>query len=108
MLIDTSAIVAVYRQEKGFQRFLETVAHAKRRWLSVASYLEFIMVTKDREWIDGFLRASRIELIDVSKRDIEEAVEGFFRFGKGVHPVALNFGDCVVYGTAKANSVHLL
>ena len=28
-------------------------------------------------------------------------MEAFRRFGKGRHPAALNFGDCLSYATAK-------
>lgn len=30
------------------------------------------------------------------------AVEAFRRFGRGRHPTALNFGDCLAYATAKS------
>lgn len=74
----------------------------------MVSYLEFVMVTKNVAWIDGFIKAADLELVGVSKRDIEEAVTGFFRYGKSLNPAGLNFGDCVVYGTAKAAEVNLL
>lgn len=108
MLIDTSVLVAIHNKEDGFEELLKIVAAAKRRWLSVASYLEFVMVTKNVAWINGLIKAADLELIDVSKRDIEEAVTGFFRYSKGLNPAGLNFGDCIVYGTAKATEVNLL
>jgi ribonuclease VapC len=30
-----------------------------------------------------------------------EAVDAFRRFGKGRHPAAVNFGDCMAYATAR-------
>ena len=108
MLIDTSVLVAIHNKENGFEELLRIITAAKRRWLSVASYLEFVMVTKNIAWIDGLIEAADLELIGVSKQDIEEAITGFFRYGKGVNPAGLNFGDCIVYGTAKATAVNLL
>jgi len=35
------------------------------------------------------------------ERHWRTAVEAFRRFGKGRHPAALNFGDCLTYATAK-------
>lgn len=42
--------------------------------------------------------------------DVAQAVNGFFRDGKGrgKNPAALNFADCIAYGTAKALDVSLL
>lgn len=36
------------------------------------------------------------------------AATAFARFGKGRHPAALNFGDCLTYAVAKAANVPLL
>jgi ribonuclease VapC len=30
------------------------------------------------------------------------AVDAFIRFGRGRHPAALNFGDCLAYATARS------
>jgi ribonuclease VapC len=51
---------------------------------------------------------AEIEVVSLSKADAEAAVSGFLRFGKGRNAAALNFGDCLVYGTAKATGVNLL
>ena len=66
------------------------------------------MVTKNVAWIDGLIKTADLELVNVSKRDIEEAITGFFRYGKSLNPAGLNFGDCIVYGTAKVTAVNLL
>lgn len=36
------------------------------------------------------------------------AVDAFRRYGKGRHKASLNFGDCLVYGTAKQLGLSLL
>ena len=36
------------------------------------------------------------------------AVEAWLRFGKGRHPAALNFGDCMSYAVAKVANTPLL
>ena len=108
MLIDTSVLVAIHNRENGFESLVRTIANAKRRWFSAVSYVEFVMVTKNQSWIDGFLKVLDIEIQGLSPRAAEEAIKGFFRYGEGIHPAKLNFGDCLVYGTAKAANVHLL
>jgi ribonuclease VapC len=37
-----------------------------------------------------------------------EAVEAFRRFGRGRHPAALNFGDCLTFATAQLTGQALL
>ena len=36
------------------------------------------------------------------------AVSAWLKYGKGRHPAALNFGDCLAYATAKAAGMPLL
>lgn len=36
------------------------------------------------------------------------AFEGFRRWGKGIHPAGLNFGDCAAYALAKSLDAPLL
>ena len=109
MLIDTSVLLAIYNKEAGYEELLRFISKSERRWLSVASYVEFALVAKNSAWIDKVIQLSGIELVDLSKRAAEEAVKGFFRYGKGMKNRAqLNFGDCLVYGTAKAAGVNLL
>jgi ribonuclease VapC len=53
------------------------------------------------------IRLAEIEVVELSKADAEAAITGFLRFGKGRQAAALNFGDCLVYGTAKEAGVNL-
>lgn len=36
------------------------------------------------------------------------AIDAYLRFGKGRHPAALNFGDCMAYATAAVTGAPLL
>lgn len=40
--------------------------------------------------------------------DWREAVDAYRRFGKGRHPAALNFGDCMAYAMASLSGEPLL
>jgi uncharacterized protein with PIN domain len=72
MLVDTSVLVAIYNKEEGFESLLRTISEAKRRWLSVISYLEFVMATKNLGWIDGFIKAASLDLVPASRREIKK------------------------------------
>lgn len=49
-----------------------------------------------------------MEIVDVTRKQVEVARQGFRRFGKGRHPAALNFGDCFSYALAKVTGEPLL
>ena len=43
-----------------------------------------------------------IEIFPVDLRMAQEAAEAFRRFGRRMHPAALNYGDCFAYALAKS------
>lgn len=47
-----------------------------------------------------FLTVSGLTVIPFTEAHWGVAVDAFIRFGKGQHPAALNFGDCLTYATA--------
>ena len=51
--------------------------------------------------LDLLLADAGIEIIAVTKEQVQAAREAFRRFGKGRHAAKLNFGDCFSYALAK-------
>ena len=51
--------------------------------------------------IDELLHDYAIEVVAFTDRHWREAIAAHGRFGKGHHPAALNFGDCLSYATAR-------
>ena len=51
--------------------------------------------------VQTFLDEAAISTVAFVPAMIERAVEGREKFGKGRHPAALNFGDCLSYGAAR-------
>ncbi len=49
-----------------------------------------------------------VEVIPFTAEHYEVAVDAFERFGKGRHPAALNFGDCLTYAVARLSGLPLL
>jgi ribonuclease VapC len=107
MIIDTSALVAILRDEPDAPRFAAAIEAANVRRISAVTYVELGAV------IDGArdaVASRRVdELIDVAGIVIEPvtatqarlAREAYRDFGKGSgHPAALNFGDCFSYALA--------
>lgn len=55
-----------------------------------------------------FLREASVIVLPFNSDHWVEAVEAHRRFGKGRHPAALNFGDCLAYAVAKLAGEPLL
>ncbi|MGH8827196.1 MAG: type II toxin-antitoxin system VapC family toxin [Jiangellaceae bacterium] len=105
-VVDTSAVVSVLTDEDGADWLIDTLAHAERRLMSAATYVELAIVIEARLGAAAtgasarFVRDAQITLVDVDIAVAERALEGWRLFGKGRHPAALNFGDCFTYALA--------
>ena len=55
-----------------------------------------------------FLRSVGAEIIQFNEEHLDAAVTAFIRFGRGRHPAALNFGDCMSYAIAAVAGMPLL
>jgi ribonuclease VapC len=117
IVIDTSAIMAVLRQEPEAQAISVVLERSSRTLLSAVSAVEATMVasrfkTQDFDpdaWLDDFIALSTIEIEAVSVAHAQLARVAFRRYGKGTgHGAGLNFGDCFSYALAKSLDVPLL
>ena len=115
--IDSSAIVAIVRDEPERARFVRVIDQANGSAMSAANYLEATMVCEGsvtapgRVLFDSEMAALRqlgLAIVAFDEVQAELAREGFRRYGKGRHPAGLNFGDCFAYALAKALDAPLL
>lgn len=106
LVIDTSAAFAILTGEPGADWLLTTLAESVRPVMPAPAYLELGMVIESRIGESGtglaarFVRDAEAEIIELGARAAERGLEGWRRYGRGRHPAKLNFGDCLVYGTA--------
>jgi ribonuclease VapC len=115
IVVDTSAIVAILRDEPEKDRFVDAILAAAPRLMSAVSLQETGMVIAGRfgdgaawEPLDALLARLDIEIVAHDATLARTAREAFLRFGKGRHPARLNFGDCAAYALAASNGVPLL
>ncbi|MFN8515781.1 MAG: type II toxin-antitoxin system VapC family toxin [Thermomicrobiales bacterium] len=114
MVIDTSAILAILLQEPEAERFIRAITAAQTRLLSAASLLEAGMLAQYRSGdsgnrdLDRLLITLRIEIATVTEQQAAIAREAHRRFGKGLHPASLNYGDCFAYALARESGEPLL
>ena len=115
MIVDTSALIAILRDEPDARAFAIAIADADRRRLSVANYLEAaIVIDGSRDPIasrrfDDLLREGGISIEPVTEEQAKIAREAYRDFGRGSgHAARLNFGDCFAYALAKTTGEPLL
>jgi ribonuclease VapC len=109
VIVDTSALIAILRDEADAKTFAVAIAGADRRRLSAANYVETaIVIDGSRNPIasrhfDDLLREAEIVIEPVTEEQARIAREAYRDFGRGSgHPAGLNFGDCFAYALAKA------
>jgi len=114
MVMDSSALISILLEERGHGSLLEKVGRAEAIFLSAPTALETAMVLSarfrqdSRPLLTGFLRRINAEIIEFNEDHYEAALSAFLRFGKGRHPAALNFGDCMSYALASVSGLPLL
>ena len=114
MILDTSALAAIFFGEPEADHFTEIIHDADRCLISAANFLELSMVvegqigTEALRQCDMFLRRAGIIIEPFTVEQAHLARQAFHDFGKGRHPAALNFGDCFAYALAKVTGEPLL
>jgi ribonuclease VapC len=114
MVIDTSALVAVFLAEPERQRFLNLIIEAPVRLISAANVLETGIVLEAKRGeaagreFDLFVVRANLEIVSVDGEQIELARSAWRKYGKGRHPAGLNFGDCFAYALARFSGEPLL
>lgn len=115
MIVDTSALIAILRDEPEAAAFALKIAEAQTRRISAANFLEAsIVVDGSRDAIasrrlDDFLRVANLIIEPVDEAQARIARDAYRDFGKGSgHPAQLNFGDCFAYALAKSSGQRLL
>ncbi|MER8501580.1 MULTISPECIES: type II toxin-antitoxin system VapC family toxin [unclassified Mesorhizobium] len=114
MVIDTSAVVAILRSEPEAARLERALVLDPIRLVPATCVLEARMVLVSRRGehalaeIDLWLRKIEADIIPVDSELVDLATQGWLTYGKGHHPAALNFADCLSYALAKRADEPLL
>lgn len=114
MILDSSAVVAVLQEEVGHEELGQRMQVADVLAIGAPTLVETGIVTvrasgeSGRAAITRFLADMDVTVIPFGHSHWEAAATAFIRFGKGRHPAALNYGDCMAYATARVAGRPLL
>jgi ribonuclease VapC len=115
VIVDTSAVIAILRQETEAQRCTQAIEDSDLCRMSAGSYLEAAVFID--AWGDAILSARLDDLIaeagiliePVTPEQSEIGRTAYRNFGKSSgHPAQLNYGDCFAYALAKVTREPLL
>ena len=115
MIIDTSAIIAILRDETEAAFCARTIADSTNRRVSAVNYVEAAIVIDASgdpiasRRVNDFFKTAQISIEAVTQIHAQIARDAYRDFGKGSgHPAKLNFGDCFAYALAKSMGEPLL
>jgi ribonuclease VapC len=109
--VDTSALMAILLNEPDADACAAVLETGDRLLISAGTVAEALIVAGRRNvgeeaarLIDGL----GFEIVSVTLASARRIAEAYRQWGKGVHPAALNFGDCFAYEVAKEHGCPLL
>lgn len=114
MIVDSSSIIAIFFQEKGYKELLRKINDVHFSGIGSPTLVETGIVLSakldqdQRGKLYRFLAETNIETIPFTDTHMNAAIGAWLKYGKGQHPAQLNFGDCLTYAVAKVANSPLL
>ncbi len=114
MVVDTSALIAILRDEPERAEFVDLLASADDPLISAATLVEASIVMAAKVGDDGIadldqlLQIAGVRCVAVDADQASAARDAWARYGKGRSPAGLNFGDCLSYALAATTDRPLL
>ena len=115
MIVDTSALIAILRDEPEAETFAHVIEKSVVRRLSAANFVEAaVIIDGSRDPVasrrfDELVLMAEIRIEPVTEAQARIAREAYRDFGRGSgHQAKLNFGDCFAYALAKITGEPLL
>ena len=114
MTLDSSALIAILFAEAGYLDLIDRILVAESVRVAAPTLVETSMVLAGRRRkpavaeVDVLVQELGVTVVPFGEREWHAAVSAFLRFGRGRHPAALNFGDCLAYAAAVVANDSLL
>lgn len=109
--VDTSALMAVILDEPKAASCIAALANAGEVLISAGTLAEALIVSARRnvrEEMSRVIEDFGLKVVTVTPVTARRVSLAYDRWGKGVHPAGLNFGDCFGYEVAATHGCPLL
>jgi len=109
--VDTSALMAIVLNEPEADAFMAVLAAEDELLISSGTVAEALIVAFRRnvgEEMERLIDGLGFEIVSVTPAAARRVARAYTRWGKGLHPAALNFGDCFAYELAMGRGCPLL
>ena len=109
--VDTSALMAIMLNEPEAEACIAALEAEDDLLISAGTVAEAIIVAARRnvgEEMAQLLDGLGFQIVSVTPAAARRVAKAYEQWGKGVHPAALNFGDCFSYEVAKEHECCLL
>jgi len=103
IVVDSSAVIAIFRQEDDAEDYARRIAADDDPVMSAANLVETSILLRGlkqiaperaERWLDDFRKAASIRIEPVTPDQAQAARSAHLLFGKGTgHSAALNYGD---------------
>jgi ribonuclease VapC len=109
--VDTSALMAIVLNEPEADACIAALEAEGRLLISAGTVAEALIVAARRNVVDQLARlidGLGFEVVVVTLASARRIAQAYEQWGKGMHPAALNLGDCFAYAMAKEQGCRLL
>ncbi|MCW8060830.1 type II toxin-antitoxin system VapC family toxin [Agrobacterium tumefaciens] len=109
--VDTSALMAIVLDEPQAKACMAAIEGDRELLISAGTIAEALIVSARRnvgEEMGELIAGLGFDVVTVTPASARRIAEAYGRWGKGVHPAALNFGDCFAYEVAAEHGCPLL
>ena len=111
IVLDTSAVMALLLDEPQSVAIARILSSDERLVMSAGTLAECLIVAAHRGLsaeVEDLLKALGIEIDPVHEHTAVQVAAAYSKWGKGIHPAGLNFGDCFAYACAQRLQAQLL
>jgi ribonuclease VapC len=109
--VDTSALMAIVLGEATADVCIAVLEAEADVVISAGTVAEALIVASRRRVakpMANLIEGLGFNVVAVTPASAQRIALAYERWGKGVHPAGLNFGDCFAYEVAKENACPLL
>ncbi len=109
--VDTSALMAIVLNEAEADACAAALEAEDDLLISAGTVAEVLIVAARRNVgaeMERLIDGLGFEIVSLTSASARRIAQAYAKWGKGVHPAALNFGDCFAYEVAKEHACRLL